>query len=60
MAERCAECAHLSTHDTELPVCRLHRRFMHEEWTCNDFEHVTETIHARYESEPSEDDMEVR
>lgn len=38
MADRCADCVHLSTHDTDLPVCRLHRRFMHEDWTCKDFE----------------------
>ena len=40
MAETCLTCAHFDPEDTELPVCVLHRRFMHGEWTCGDFESI--------------------
>ena len=43
MGDRCASCVHFSSHDTELPVCRLHRRYMHEDWSCADFEGRYET-----------------
>jgi len=35
---RCENCAHFDEDDTSLPVCTLHKRFMHKEWTCGDFE----------------------
>lgn len=35
---RCENCAHFDEDDTSLPVCTLHRRFMHKEWMCGDFE----------------------
>lgn len=37
MGEICRNCKHFSERDTELPVCRLHRKFTHEQWTCGDF-----------------------
>ena len=33
---RCENCAHFDEDDTSLPVCTLHKRFMHKEWTCGD------------------------
>jgi hypothetical protein len=38
MGERCQNCEHMDVEGTELPVCKLHRRFMSPEWTCGDFE----------------------
>lgn len=38
MGETCLNCRHFDPDDTGLPVCALHRRFMHGEWTCGDFE----------------------
>lgn len=60
MDRTCENCSHLSNHDTELSLCRLHRRYTEMEWTCNDFEHVIKTNAARYESEQAEDSEEVR
>lgn len=34
----CASCKHFDQESTELPICRLHRRFMSAEWTCGDHE----------------------
>lgn len=60
MGEMCLNCVHFDQDTTELPVCSKHHRFTHAEWTCNDFAHVFQPSDARYESEPSEDDREVR
>ncbi len=38
MGETCANCSHYDIDGTELPVCALHRRYMHAEWSCADFE----------------------
>ena len=53
MAETCANCSHYDVESTELPVCSLHRRFMHAEWSCRDFigRHVTDDDRARYGEE---------
>ena len=32
----CTSCKHFDQESTELPICRLHRRFMSAEWTCGD------------------------
>lgn len=38
MSNTCLNCIHFDPHDTSLPVCNLHRRFMSDEWTCGDFD----------------------
>ena len=38
MGDRCADCVHFDEEGTDLPVCELHRRYMHREWSCADFE----------------------
>ncbi len=60
MGEMCLNCVHFDQDTTELPVCALHHRFTHAEWTCNDFVHVIQSDAARYESEPTKDEREVR
>ncbi len=38
MNERtCLNCRHFDPNDTSLPVCVLHRKYMHDQWVCADF-----------------------
>ena len=42
MGNACIFCKFFDNDDTSLPVCTLHRRFMHEDWICGDFERFDE------------------
>lgn len=33
----CINCKYFDPDDTSLPVCVLHRRYMHDQWSCGDF-----------------------
>ena len=36
MSHTCQTCDNFDPDGTGLPVCLLHRRFMHGEWSCGD------------------------
>lgn len=33
----CLNCKYFDPDDTALPVCMLHRKYMHDQWSCGDF-----------------------
>lgn len=38
MSDRCLHCIHYDPYGTGLPICKLHKRYMHADWLCADFE----------------------
>lgn len=37
MGDVCANCASFDYETTSLPICAMHHRYTHAEWTCGDF-----------------------